>query len=160
MHGTLLVDGIFVRMCGILLVDDIFVCMCGIFVCMGAKTVSFVHVQKSNFNFNSIAINILFSHKSLSVSFEIMAIDLGLALLSSCYVLWHEICEYVDSLEFISVNHNFHMGFHYYGEDLQYVWMSILSYRANQIGFYVISVQGPVMEAIAAIEDEWTAEIE
>ena len=71
-----------------------------------------------------------------------------------------DICEYADGLEFISLHHHFRCGFHYYGGDLQYIWMSIISNRANQIAFYVISIQRPIMQAIAEIEDEWTEEVE
>ena len=89
-----------------------------------------------------------------------MSIQQGLALLSSSYVMREEICEYADSLEFVSLNHRFRRGFHYFGGELQPVWMSILSYRANQIAFFVISIQRPIMQAIAEIEDECTSEVE
>ena len=89
-----------------------------------------------------------------------MSIQQGLALVSSSYAMRRDICEYADSLEFISLNHVFRRGFHYYGGDLQYIWMSIISNRANQIAFYVISVQRSIMQAIAEIEDEWTVKVE
>ena len=38
------------------------------------------------------------------------------------------------------------------------VCMSILPYRTNQIASYVITSQRPKMQAIAKVEDEWTAE--
>ena len=42
---------------------------------------------------------------------------------------------------------------------MQYVWVSILSYRASQIAVSVISKKTPVMEAITKNEDERTAEV-
>ena len=42
---------------------------------------------------------------------------------------------------------------------MQYVWVSILSYRASQIAVSVISKKPPLREAITKIEDERTAEV-
>ena len=38
--------------------------------------------------------------------------------------------------------------------------MSILSLRASQIAFYVVSIQQSVMQAIVEIEDEWKSEVD
>ena len=76
------------------------------------------------------------------------------------YIFRTEICEYADSLVFISLGRDFRCGFSYFDEEGQRLWMSILGNRASRSYFFVMTIQRPIIQALIALEDHWTEEID
>ena len=76
------------------------------------------------------------------------------------YIIRARICEYADTLEFISLNRTFRCGFCYFDENFHYLFWYIISDRARRIAIRVSIAQRPVFEAILAIRDHWNEEID